>query len=215
MVTSEAYKRSSALDAAAAAANLQIDPANDRLWAFPLKRLEAEPVWDSILSSAGTLDTTVGGPSFDIAAAPVRPGGGGERAADRAPEPPPTRRGAYMIRGFATSREVVPNFLQAFDVEDGRLPCPLRTRTVTAPQSLFLMNGEEIERATAQLSERVQKQAPGDLRAAVDLAYRITLGRPPSPRERDESLTYVGTDPARLKGLGWLLFNLDEFIFVR
>ena len=120
-----------------------------------------------------------------------------------------------MIRGFATSREVVPNFLQAFDVEDGRLPCPLRTRTVTAPQSLFLMNGEEIERATAQLSDRVQKQTAGDLRAAVDLAYRITLGRPPSPRERDESLTYVGTDPARLKGLGWLLFNLDEFIFVR
>ena len=47
------------------------------------------------------------------------------------------RRGAYMIRGYSTSRDVVPNFLQAFDVDDGRAPCPVRTRTVTAPQALL------------------------------------------------------------------------------
>ncbi len=29
-----------------------------------------------------------------------------------------------MIRGYATNRDVVPNFLQAFDVDDGRAPCP-------------------------------------------------------------------------------------------
>ena len=39
----------------------------------------------------------------------------------------------------------VPNFLQVFDVDDGRAPCPLRTQTVTAPQGLFMMNGEEID----------------------------------------------------------------------
>ena len=120
-----------------------------------------------------------------------------------------------MIRGFSTNREVVPNFLQSFDGEDGRLPCPLRSRTVTAPQSLFLMNGEEIERATAKLAERVQKESSDDTAKAVDLAYKITIGRSPSAREKDESLTYVGTDPSKLKGLAWLLFNLDEFVFVR
>ena len=46
----------------------------------------------------------------------------------------PSRRGAYMIRGYSTNRDVVPNFLQAFDVDDGRAPCPIRTRTVTAPR---------------------------------------------------------------------------------
>ena len=45
------------------------------------------------------------------------------------------RRGAYMIRGFSTSRDVTPNFLQSFDVDDGRAPCPVRTQTVTAPQA--------------------------------------------------------------------------------
>ena len=41
-------------------------------------------------------------------------------------------------RSSETSRDVVPQFLQAFDVDDGRAPCPLRTQTVTAPQALFI-----------------------------------------------------------------------------
>ena len=62
-----------------------------------------------------------------------------------------------MIRGYSTSRDVVPNFLQAFDVDDGRAPCPVRTQTVTAPQALFLMNSDEIEKASAKFAERLQE----------------------------------------------------------
>jgi hypothetical protein len=215
MVTSETYMRASSLDAAVQAANTRIDPADDYLWAFRLKRLEAEPIWDSILSSAGTLDLAIGGPSFDITApdTPRRGAAGGGGRGGAAAEP--NRRGAYMIRGYATSRDVVPNFLQAFDVDDGRLPCPLRTRTVTAPQGLFLMNSEEIEKASVKFAERIQKESGDDMSAAVDLAYRIALARHPSPGEKDAAQTYLHNDPARLQGLAWLLFNLDEFVFVR
>ena len=216
MVTSETYKRSSTIDPLTATANTKIDPANDYLWSFRLTRLEAEPIWDYILSSAGTLDLAVGGPSFDIASsdAPRRGAGGGGRG-NGAPPAPPNRRGAYMIRGFSTSRDVVPNFLQSFDVDDGRLPCPQRTRTVTAPQGLFLMNSDEIEKASSLFAERLRKEAGADLGAAVDLGYRIAIGRRPSGGEKDETLTYLQNDPARLKGFAWLLFNLDEFVFVR
>ena len=31
----------------------------------------------------------------------------------------------------------------------------------------------------------------------------------------DRALTYLENDPARLKGFAWLLFNLDEFIYIR
>jgi len=120
-----------------------------------------------------------------------------------------------MIRGFTPSREVMPNFLQAFDVDDGRLPCPLRTQTVTAPQGLFMMNSEEIEKASTKFAARLQKASAGDLNAAIDLGYRIALSRPPSPNEKDRALTYVRSDPAKLKGFTWLLFNLDDFIYVR
>jgi hypothetical protein len=120
-----------------------------------------------------------------------------------------------MTRGFSTNSEVTPNFLQVFDVDDGRAPCPLRTQTVTAPQGLFMMNSEEIESASAKLAERLQKESGGDLKGAVDLGYRLTFGRPPSPSEKDRALSYLENDPARLKGFAWLLYNLDEFIYVR
>jgi hypothetical protein len=186
------------------------------LWHYRLQRLEAEPVWDSILYAAGDLDTTVGGPSFDISPPPARGGDSAEAPASRTSRNAHmNRRAAYMIRGFSTSRDILPNFLQAFDVDDGRAPCPMRTQTVTAPQALFMMNSDEIEKASAKFGERLKKESSGDLNTAVDLAYRIAFSRPPSPTEKDRALTYVQNDPARLKDFAWLLFNLDEFIYVR
>jgi hypothetical protein len=218
MVTSDTYKLASEADPKATAANIKADPENAHLWRYRIQRLEAEPVWDSILSAAGNLDLTVGGPSFSIGGggrgrgagaggAAGRGGAGGAVAANR--------RGAYMIRGFSTNSEVTPNFLQAFDVDDGRVPCPIRTQTVTAPQGLFMMNSEEIEAASSKLAERLKKEASNDLPAAVDLGYRLTFGRQPSPVEKDRALSYLENDPARLKGFAWLLFNLDEFIYIR
>jgi hypothetical protein len=120
-----------------------------------------------------------------------------------------------MIRGFSTNRDVVPNFLQVFDVDDGRAPCPIRTQTVTAPQGLFMMNSDEIDKASAKFAERLRKEAGGDIRSAVDLGFRIALARTPSAAEKDSALSYIQDDPARLKGFAWLLFNLDEFIYMR
>lgn len=94
-----------------------------------------------------------------------------------------------MVRGYSPNRDGVPNFLQAFDVDDGRVPCPMRTQTVTAPQSLFMMNNPVIENASVKLAERLEKESAGNLSSAIDLAYKITLSRPPSPAEKDGSLT--------------------------
>ncbi len=210
IMTSQAYRMASFGDKEVMKKNETIDPSNRYLWSFRLQRLEAEPIWDSILTAAGNLDTTLGGPSFDIESrAPRRPG--------TAPvvDAKTNRRGAYMIRGFSTSRDIVPNFLQSFDVDDGRAPCPQRTQTVTAPQGLFLMNSPEIENASKMFADRMRKESKEDLGAAVDLGYKIALSRNPSSNEKDQALTVVGGDPARLKSLAWLLFNLDEFIYVQ
>jgi hypothetical protein len=125
------------------------------------------------------------------------------------------RRGAYMIRGFSPRSDVTPNFLQAFDVDDGRVPCPMRTQTVTAPQGLFMMNGEEVDAASAKLAQRVMKESGGNIKSAVDMAYRITVNRAPVASEEDLALSYLKDDPEKMKNLAWLLFNLDEFLFVR
>lgn len=212
MVTSDTYKLASEADPVAMAADIKADASNTYLWRYRVQRLEAEPVWDSILSAAGSLDLSVGGPSFSIGNAGARRGANG-RVDPQAVAV--NRRGIYMTRGFSTNSEVTPTFLQVFDVDDGRAPCPLRTQTVTAPQGLFLMNSPEIESASAKLAERLRMDGGDDLKGAVDLGYRLTLARPPTAAEADRSLSYIQEDPARLKGFAWLLYNLDEFIYVR
>ena len=214
MVTSDTYKLASDVDTKSMAASLKADPSDTYLWHFRLQRLDAEAVWDSILSDAGNLDTTLGGPSFDPSPAPGPRRGGGAAAAEGGTAVASlNRRAAYMVRGFSPSRDVMPNFLQAFDVDDGRLPCPVRTQTVTAPQGLFMMNSGEIEKASTKFAERLQKESGGDVNAALELAYQIALSRQPSANEKDRALTYLHNSD--LKGLVWLLFNLDEFIYVR
>ena len=212
MVTSEAYKRSS--EAGTEFADSQrIDPGDTALWHFRMQRMEAEPVWDAMHAAAGNLDLKVGGPSFD----PRGGEGGKKRRAESTNEVSqgPKRRGVYMVRGYSASRDATPNFLLAFDVDDGRAPCPMRTQTVTAPQALFLMNSPDIDQAAVALASRLRKDTMDDLPAAVDLAFRVTLARPPAETEKKSALAYLENDPARLNRLSWLLFNLDEFIYVR
>jgi len=207
ILTSNAYQQSSLPNPA----NQKLDPANNTLWRFRLQRLEAEPLWDAILSSAGQLDLTVGGKSFQIVKTDSKqtiflPKDGTFEAKRN-------RRGAYLTRGYIPSTEVMAHFLQSFDVDDGRTPCPVRTQTVTAPQALFSMNDPLVDEASSSLAARLAK-AP-DLPAAVQLAYRETIGRPPAATELDRALSYLADDPTKLKGLVWLLYNLDEFLFIR
>jgi hypothetical protein len=213
MVTSETYKRASEASDAFTE-NQKLDPGDTTLWHFRLQRLEAEPIWDSMHAAAGDLDLKVGGPSFD-------PREGGESRSRRRGQSfnngnaTSKRRAAYMVRGYSSNRDVTPNFLQAFDVDDGRAPCPMRTQTVTAPQALFLMNSPDVDKACVDVADRLQKEAMGNLASAVDLAYQLVLARPATTAEKASALAYLENDSARLKHLSWLLFNLDEFVYAR
>jgi hypothetical protein len=215
IVMSDTYKMSSSAEPQIVSQNQPIDPADAMLWAFPLLRLDAETIWDSIFADAQTLDRSVGGKSFAIAGEEGRRRGGGQRENMEAKANGMQRRGIYIQRGYHQSLDVMPNFLQAFDVDDGRAPCPERTRTVTAPQSLFLMNDKLVIEASAKFADRLRKESDGDLAKAIDLGYRIAIARPPSAKEKDTALTYINRDPSQLKGFTWLLFNLDEFSYAR
>ena len=208
IISSDTYQLSSKVEPALAAANADADARNSYLWHFRLERLEAEPIWDTILSMAGDLDDTVGGKSFSI----LKPD---PKRREVLPTERGNRRAAYMRRGYIPSTDVMANFLQAWDVDDGRTPCPIRTQTVTAPQALFSMNDELVEKETAKFADRVLKEANGDVKAAVTLAFRYAIGRTPVASEMDRALTYLDNSPDRMKGFSWLLVNLDEFIFLR
>jgi hypothetical protein len=213
IVTSDTYRLSSKAEPRQVSKNVAIDARNTYLWHFRLQRLAAEPIWDSIHFASDDLDLTVGGKSFQLSTADQKPKN--SLPADGTADARTNRRGVYMVRGYIPSTDVMNNFLTSFDVDDGRTPCPVRTQTVTAPQALFTMNGALVEKESEKLADVVLKESSGDVNAAVSAAYQRTLGRKPSPTELDYALTYIEKDPARLKELAWLLFNLDEFIYVK
>src|SRR5262249_51633013 len=127
----------------------------------------------------------VGGSSFDLRAPKKKSDTSEEKDKEEPPpEGPFNRRAAYITRGYSASRDVMPGFLSAFDVDDGRTPCPMRTQTVTAPQSLFLMNSPEINDASERFADRLRKESDDDLPRAVALAYEDAIARSPSPAEQ-------------------------------
>jgi hypothetical protein len=213
IVTSDTYQLSSKPDRALVAKNRANDASNTYLWHFPLQRLEAEPIWDAIHSASGDLDLEVGGRSFQLTTPDQKQSIFLPK--DNVTDSRTNRRGAYIVRGYIPSTDVMNNFLTSFDVDDGRTPCPIRTQTVTAPQALFTMNNELIEEESVRLADLALEEASGNLAAAVEIAYRRTISRKPTGAERDYALTYIQQDPARMKELAWLLFNLDEFVYVR
>jgi hypothetical protein len=213
IVTSELYQRSSIATAELRAANDPLDAGNRHLWKFPVRRLEAETIRDSMLAAAGTLDTSIGGQSFrgeDI----------NERRVMSAPKTGyydrrDNRRGIYMGRGSDASMNMMPSFLAAFDAEDGHVPCARRERSVTAPQVLYMLNGALPHTASRDLAERLFREAGQSPVAKVEYGYKLVLGRPPSAAERDAALSYLrNAEPTQLTGFAWMLLNLSEFVFL-
>jgi Protein of unknown function (DUF1553) len=211
IVTSNTYQLSSRAEQLTK--NRDIDPRDTYLWHFRLQRLEAEPIWDAIHYASEDLNLAVGGRSFQLTVPDKK-----QKIflpKEDFTDPRTNRRGVYLVRGYIPSTDVMNNFLTSFDVDDGRTPCPIRTQTVTAPQALFTMNNDLVQKESEKLAALVLKETSGNLQAAVDAAYRRTLGREPSHSELDYALTYIERDPARMKEFAWLLFNLDEFLYVR
>jgi hypothetical protein len=213
IVTSDLYQRSSVATPELRSANAPVDPGNKYLWKYPVRRLEAEIIRDSVLSAAGTLDLSIGGVSFrgeDIM----------ERRVMSAPrtghyDTRTNRRGIYMGRGADASMNMLPAYLSLFDAEDGHTQCPQRSRNITAPQVLFLLNGALTDEASRKLARRLESEGGTDALSRVKYGYKLVLGRLPSASERDQVLSYLrGGSAAQWEGFSWMLLNLTEFIFL-
>ena len=77
--------------------------------------------------------------------------------------------------------------------------------------------------AAAWLSRRERHLAVNTIMYAALIAFERRhvshhieeLRRPPTEPETQRALAYLENDPARLKSFTWIMFNLDEFIYVR
>ena len=207
IVTSATYRQSSR----SRPEMRRLDPDGALVWRHPLRRLGAEEVRDAILSVAGTLNPTRGGPGVfpTIDPAAVRTGNF-PRWPLRAMDGPETwRRSLYVFR----MRSVPLPLLEAFDQPGAARSCPTRSSTTVPTQALTLLNNPFVVDQSRRFAERVMREAGPDTRARAVLAFRLATGRGPSPSQLKASLDYLAGpgDPA---GLCLMLFNSNEFLYV-
>lgn len=176
IMNSAAYRQSSRLDPTRHAA----DPDNVLLSRFPMRRLDADAIRDSILKVARRLDSTPFGPA---AGSEIRPDG--EVISECSPEG--CRRSIYALQ-----RRTKPDtLLEAFDAPQMNPNCLKRAHSTVSSQALQLWNSETVRENARHFAGRVIDAVGEDSDKQVERIYLAALGRYPSERERDERNTQL------------------------
>jgi hypothetical protein len=204
IVTSATYRQSSLGNPT----NEKIDTSNAFLWRMNRRKLEAEAVNDAVLSVAGKLDLTMGGPGFqDFIIDKPQHSPHYEYDQHDVEDPKSHRRSIYR---FIVRSQPQP-FLTVLDCADPSMSVASRNETVNVLQALAMRNNRLTVAMAKHFAARVAKDATTPP-AQIELAFRLALGRPPSPNEAEAMSGYVREHG--LTNLCRLIFNLNEFNFV-
>jgi hypothetical protein len=210
MLTSNAYRQSTENPQYQEYA--EADPKNQLLWRMNWLRLEGEAVRDSVLAASGHLQAADGGPGVFVSV-PADVASGFEFFKwFPSSEQEQARRTIYTFQ----RRSVMNPMIEVFDGANMSEVCSRRSTTVVPTQAFTLLNSKFIHSEAKRFAERVIEFAGPDRKKEVDEAFRLTVGRLPSPQERAKAEQLLGAAPSReaLARLGVVLFNLNEFIYL-
>jgi arylamine N-acetyltransferase len=203
IMLSEAYRQSSAFREDAA----KVDGDARLLWRFPPRRLSAEEVRDTILTVAGRLNKTSGGPGFRLyqfmqdnvcTYVPLDEHG-----------PETYRRAVY----HQNARASVVDLMTEFDQPDCTFSAPTRAETTTPLQALTMFNHSFTLDMSAALAERLQADAGDDVEAQVHRAYQLCYSRKATENEMKACRKLI--EEHSLAALCRVLLNTSEMIYVR
>jgi len=232
MVLSETYRQSTSVSAEKEA----IDPGNRWLSRMYSDRLSAEMLRDNSLMVSGLLVNRIGGP-------PVKPY---ELEVAFAKMPRDKGEGLYR-RSLYTywSRTGPAPVMMTLDAAKRDVCQVKRDRTLSPLQPLVMLNGPQFVEAARLLGERVMKDHPDNIDAALVDMFRWTTSRHPTGEEQailkrlyeaqligfqekpDDAVAFlsVGDKPrdeslnppslAAFAGVANMLFNFDECVFRR
>ena len=173
MMTSSTYRQSSAVTPAIEKA----DPDDKLLSRMPMKRMEAEVLYDTLLLVSNKLDESRFGQPEPVVIRDdglVTPVGTGKG----------WHRGIYVEQ----RRTKLPTVMESFDLPAMSPNCVDRSVSMIAPQALHMMNDVMIANLAESFAERVRKESGTDLEKQIERAYWIALSRPPNDEERKISL---------------------------
>lgn len=201
--------------------NLAVDPNNDWLWKYPRRRLDAESLRDAMLFVSGEIDLSM--PNEPHPFPPVDQWEFTQHHPFRG-QYDSNHRSVYLM----TARLNALPFMVSFDGADRNASTPKRDSSVTAIQSLYLLNSEFVhERATAFAQRLIKSES--DVVARLKLAYELTIARPPTADEFAASRDFLDQvaaafemsntpanerESAAWTSLARVLFRMNEFLYV-
>jgi len=189
IILSKAYRQSSD-----APDSWRSDPENKLLARMNRKRLEWEPMRDSILAVSGQLDATMGGPSVDMF----------KKGANR--------RSIYAF----IDRQNLPSLFRTFDFAIPDTHSPSRFTTTVPQQMLYFMNSSFLMEQSRALLERSEVKNITDPTERIHRCYHLILARDARPEEIHLAQRFLGTKPDDKNWQRFVqaLLMTNEFIFV-
>lgn len=184
VVLSRAYR----LGSGVSQANLNVDPANRLVWRHSPRRLQAEEIRDAMLASAGSLDLSrpTASPARDLKVVELPNNGPlARRIAEQA------RASRHRSVYLPLLRGLTPTSLEVFDAAEQGMVTGSRDTTTVAPQALYLLNDAFVRRQSLNLAERLLQKSRLDDESRVELAYRLTLGRPARASEVNRAKSFL------------------------
>jgi cytochrome c553 len=173
MMTSSTYRQQSRLGAE----ERHLEQGDGLLARMPLKRMEAEVLYDSLLYISGRLDSRPYGPADPIEArddglvTPVGTAAG-------------WRRAVYVLQ----RRKTMPTVLENFDLPQMAPNCVQRVNTTVASQALYLLNNSQVYQLAGSFADRITQEAGTEPGRQIERIYWSALGRPPTQEETSAGL---------------------------
>lgn len=198
IMTSAAYRRSSAPNAAAAAK----DPENKLLWRMNRHRLEGEAIRDTILAVSGDLEWKMGGPGVYArlakGVAVELPNNDKELSWEPGSDDDNRRRSIYLFQ----RRSLTFPLMDVFDAAPMSQSCSIRSQTTVPTQALALFNGEFSREAAVRFAERLQREAGMATEKQIERAYLVAFARRPTRPERAAAQLFLREQTATRRADG-------------
>lgn len=179
ILLSNTYRQSSDATAAQAAK----DPANRWLSHANIRRLEYEPLRDSILFVSGKLDLSLGGKPVDLSEgthhSSRRGGALAERLGKNLSLSTAPRRSVY---GFIDRVDLL-EVLNTFDFANPSICSGKRYETTVPQQALFLMNSPLVAEHAREITEQAGFSAQSTDEDRIRFLYRLLFQRAPTREE--------------------------------
>jgi mono/diheme cytochrome c family protein len=202
ILTSEAYRQAGRFNQNAA----RIDGGNRLLWRFTPRRLEAEPLRDTILAVSGKLELRMGGPGFDL----FEPNTNYVKVYKTKTkfEPGDFRRMVYQGK----PRSELDTLFGAFDCPDAGQIQPKRNVSTTPLQALNLLNSDFLLEQSDAFAARLEREVGNSVTTQVWRAFRLAFGRSAAESEIASAESLIRAHG--LRAFCRALYNANEFITI-